>query len=273
MLTPFCAHKSSHKDRGRTRSFPTVWSCASYCWPPWPEAPPRPGPTRRSTLTVSPYYYRTEDGAKVDLLFERGGAVEMAIEIKRSAAPGLSRGFSRVRGSSRKRPISPMAAPIVGRHLEASRSLRFRIDVPAREVTDEFGRDLTMANPGSARGPGSTVGVGRCVASDLGRRSWRAALPPSRRPPARQCQSEAGHTRRPPKLREASDACPVGDGSDRIVASSPSGRRPLSPSITRLESARGDRSRAPSTPTRGRAGGPRPSRPSSRRRGEPRAGT
>lgn len=41
----------------------------------------------------TPYYYRTEDGAEVDLLFERGGAVEMAIEIKRSAAPGLSRGF------------------------------------------------------------------------------------------------------------------------------------------------------------------------------------
>jgi predicted AAA+ superfamily ATPase len=41
----------------------------------------------------TPYYYRTEDGAEVDLLFERGGEVEMAIEVKRSAAPGLSRGF------------------------------------------------------------------------------------------------------------------------------------------------------------------------------------
>lgn len=42
----------------------------------------------------TPYYYRTEDGAEVDLLFERGGAVEMAIEIKRSSAPVLSRGFN-----------------------------------------------------------------------------------------------------------------------------------------------------------------------------------
>jgi uncharacterized protein len=40
-----------------------------------------------------PYYYRTEDGGEVDLLFERGGVVEMAIEIKRSTAPTLSRGF------------------------------------------------------------------------------------------------------------------------------------------------------------------------------------
>lgn len=41
----------------------------------------------------TPYYYRTEDGAEVDLVFERGGRVEMAIEIKRSTAPGLSKGF------------------------------------------------------------------------------------------------------------------------------------------------------------------------------------
>lgn len=41
----------------------------------------------------TPYYYRTEDGAEIDLLFERGGKPEMAIEIKRSSAPTLSRGF------------------------------------------------------------------------------------------------------------------------------------------------------------------------------------
>ena len=38
-------------------------------------------------------FYRTEDGAEVDLVFERGGEVEMAIEIKRSTAPTLTRGF------------------------------------------------------------------------------------------------------------------------------------------------------------------------------------
>lgn len=45
----------------------------------------------------TPYYYRTADGTEIDLLFERGGMVEMAIEIKRSAAPTLSRGFRTAR--------------------------------------------------------------------------------------------------------------------------------------------------------------------------------
>lgn len=45
----------------------------------------------------TPYYYRTEDGAEVDLLLERGGKVEMAIEIKRSTAPELSKGFRSAR--------------------------------------------------------------------------------------------------------------------------------------------------------------------------------
>lgn len=40
------------------------------------------------------YFYRTEDGAEIDLLFERGGKTEMAIEIKRSTAPNLPRGFN-----------------------------------------------------------------------------------------------------------------------------------------------------------------------------------
>jgi uncharacterized protein len=45
----------------------------------------------------TPYYYRTEDGAEVDLLFERAGKVEMAIEVKRSTAPELSAGFRSAR--------------------------------------------------------------------------------------------------------------------------------------------------------------------------------
>ncbi len=40
-----------------------------------------------------PYFYRTADGAEIDLIFERGGTVELAIEIKRSTAPEVSRGF------------------------------------------------------------------------------------------------------------------------------------------------------------------------------------
>jgi len=35
----------------------------------------------------------TEKGAEVDLLFERGGRVEMLIDIKRTAAPTVSRGL------------------------------------------------------------------------------------------------------------------------------------------------------------------------------------
>ena len=45
----------------------------------------------------TPYYYRTEDGAEVDLLFERAGRIEMAIEIKRSTSPELPRGFGSAR--------------------------------------------------------------------------------------------------------------------------------------------------------------------------------
>jgi uncharacterized protein len=41
----------------------------------------------------TPYFYRTESGAEVDLLFERAGVVEMAVEIKRSTAPVVSKGF------------------------------------------------------------------------------------------------------------------------------------------------------------------------------------
>ena len=40
-----------------------------------------------------PYYFRTQDGAEIDLLFERGDRIELAVEIKRSTSPGLSRGF------------------------------------------------------------------------------------------------------------------------------------------------------------------------------------
>jgi predicted AAA+ superfamily ATPase len=43
------------------------------------------------------YYFRTADGAEVDLLFERGGKIEVAIEVKRSTAPKPSRGFRSAR--------------------------------------------------------------------------------------------------------------------------------------------------------------------------------
>jgi len=40
------------------------------------------------------YFYRTADGAEIDLVLARGGTPEIAIEIKRSSAPSLERGFS-----------------------------------------------------------------------------------------------------------------------------------------------------------------------------------
>jgi predicted AAA+ superfamily ATPase len=45
----------------------------------------------------TPYFYRTEDGAEIDLVFERAGKPVIAIEIKRSSAPHLSRGFHSAR--------------------------------------------------------------------------------------------------------------------------------------------------------------------------------
>jgi uncharacterized protein len=50
-----------------------------------------------------PYFYRTEDGAEIDPLFERGGSVDMVIKIKRSTAPTLSRGFNLARQALRPR--------------------------------------------------------------------------------------------------------------------------------------------------------------------------
>jgi hypothetical protein len=40
-----------------------------------------------------PYYYRTAAGAEIDLILEFSGQEKWAIEIKRSSAPALSKGF------------------------------------------------------------------------------------------------------------------------------------------------------------------------------------
>ncbi len=40
-----------------------------------------------------PYFYRSHDGAEIDLLLERGGQPEIAIEVKRSSAPTGDKGF------------------------------------------------------------------------------------------------------------------------------------------------------------------------------------
>jgi predicted AAA+ superfamily ATPase len=41
-----------------------------------------------------PYFYRSQNGAEIDLLFELGGTPDIAIEVKRSSAPSPDRGFA-----------------------------------------------------------------------------------------------------------------------------------------------------------------------------------
>ena len=41
----------------------------------------------------TPYFFRTEDGAEIDLLLERAGRPAMAVEVKRGSAPEIGKGF------------------------------------------------------------------------------------------------------------------------------------------------------------------------------------
>jgi predicted AAA+ superfamily ATPase len=41
----------------------------------------------------TPYFYRTEDGAEIDLLLERAGRPAVAVEVKRASAPDAGKGF------------------------------------------------------------------------------------------------------------------------------------------------------------------------------------
>ena len=43
--------------------------------------------------TMRPYFYRTQQGAECDLVLERNGVVEAAIEVKLSTAPTITKGF------------------------------------------------------------------------------------------------------------------------------------------------------------------------------------
>jgi predicted AAA+ superfamily ATPase len=40
------------------------------------------------------YFYRTQAGAEIDLVLEKGGKPDIAIEVKRSSAPSPGKGFS-----------------------------------------------------------------------------------------------------------------------------------------------------------------------------------
>lgn len=41
-----------------------------------------------------PYFFRSQDGAEIDLLFDLGGKPDLAIEVKRALVPSLDKGFS-----------------------------------------------------------------------------------------------------------------------------------------------------------------------------------
>jgi predicted AAA+ superfamily ATPase len=41
----------------------------------------------------TPYFYRTEDGAEIDLLLTRAGRPDIAVEVKRASAPDTAKGF------------------------------------------------------------------------------------------------------------------------------------------------------------------------------------
>jgi hypothetical protein len=49
---------------------------------------------RTAGSSAKPHFYRTHDGAEIDLVFERGGRPETGIEIKRSSAPKPEQGFT-----------------------------------------------------------------------------------------------------------------------------------------------------------------------------------
>jgi hypothetical protein len=77
----------------------------------------------------TPYYYRTAEGAEVDLLFERAGRIEMMIEIKRSTAPELSKGFRLAR-----EVLKPKEAFLVHAGTEAWPLAKGIDAVPLREL-------------------------------------------------------------------------------------------------------------------------------------------
>jgi uncharacterized protein len=46
-----------------------------------------------ASKSFTPLFYRTADGAEIDLLFERAGKPFVAVEVKRSSAPKIEQGF------------------------------------------------------------------------------------------------------------------------------------------------------------------------------------
>jgi predicted AAA+ superfamily ATPase len=67
----------------------------------------------------APYYFRTHSGAEIDLLLEKGGQPDLAIEIKRSSAPSPARGFAQAcddLGITQRYVVYPGSERIALRH-------------------------------------------------------------------------------------------------------------------------------------------------------------
>jgi predicted AAA+ superfamily ATPase len=66
-----------------------------------------------------PYFYRTHVGAEIDLVLEKGGKPEIAIEVKRSMAPSPDKGFSMACDDlqiAKRYVVYPGLEPILLRH-------------------------------------------------------------------------------------------------------------------------------------------------------------
>jgi hypothetical protein len=83
----------------------------------------------------TPYLYRTEDGAEIDMRSDRGGKPEIAIKIKRSSAPTLSAAsIEHPIRSGWKKAISFTAARTPGQRATASPHRSRKVDPKAHEV-------------------------------------------------------------------------------------------------------------------------------------------
>lgn len=67
---------------------------------------------------IQPYFYRTQDGAELDLVLVKGNNVKVAIEIKYTNSPVLSRGNTLAREDPRQSIIAGRDAICGGYNME-----------------------------------------------------------------------------------------------------------------------------------------------------------
>lgn len=77
-------------------------------------------------------FFRTQDGAEVDLILEKGGVAEFAIEVKRASAPTLDKGFAiacETLGIAQRYVVYPGSERYPMRHGTEAISLREMMDL------------------------------------------------------------------------------------------------------------------------------------------------